>query len=90
MVNGSQPTEATVTFAPPAAKKQAVPVAGANSKAVPARRAPTPSQKSSPTSAAAHASNGNGKHAPTHNPIPNRNSHTDAPGDDSERFFKDV
>ena len=90
MVNGSQATEAAVTSSlPPAAKKKAAPVAGASSKVVPVRRAPTPPHKSTPASAA-HSSNGNGKHAPAHNSIPNRNSHADAEGDDSERFFKDV
>jgi methyl-accepting chemotaxis protein len=91
MVNGSDASEAAVTSAPTSvARKPAAAVARATSKAVPTRRAPAAPHKSSQASATTHSSNGNGKHATAHNPIPNRNSHADTPGDDSERFFKDV
>jgi methyl-accepting chemotaxis protein len=91
MVNGSHANEGVATSVPPpVARKSAAPVARSASKAVPMRRAPAAPHKSSQAPASAHSSNGNGKHAAAHNSIPNRNSHTDAPGDDSERFFKDV
>ena len=91
MVNGSHATETAVNSVPtPVARKTATPAARTASKAAPTRRAPVTTHKSSPAPATPRSSNGNGKHTTAHNPIPNRNSHTDAPADDSERFFKDV
>jgi len=43
-----------------------------------------------PMAARNHEPAKNGKSPEAHNSIPNRNSHTESPGDDSERFFKDV
>jgi hypothetical protein len=91
MVNGDAAPETTHAAAPVAAKKSAVkPVAPAP------RRTPAPMPKAAHLPAAPHAEN-NGRHPSSakkaeHNPIPNRNHHTNPPtGDETtERFFKDV
>ena len=89
MVNGTNATEGIQTAVPLAVKKQAV---RATAKAAPIRGASMPASKVArpPMAARNHEPAKNGKSPEAHNSIPNRNSHTESPGDDSERFFKDV
>jgi methyl-accepting chemotaxis protein len=89
MVNGSNATEGIQTAVPLTVKKQAV---RTTAKAAPIRGASVPASKVArpPMAARNHEPAKKGKSPEAHNSIPNRNSHTESSGDDSERFFKDV
>jgi len=90
MVNGGEAAEATPVGVPAAVRKPAARTAAARRTPAPAARVGQPHAASRNQTAAS-----NGRHATSdkadHGPIPNRNSHAEpAPGEESERVFKDV
>jgi len=92
MVNGSNFAEADLNLVPVVAQKHVAPVK-APAKPVSAHSAHAPAQKPAARARVtppSHEPAANGKNPTAHNSIPNRNSHTESAGDDSERFFKDV